>query len=77
LRLPLDSIHLSFGQRLRRLLWPFPHCTVITPVASPLPHIPHHRRFSGAVTQGDRVPRDSDGLPMWERVRRSFSHHIG
>lgn len=69
LTLRMDLVRLSRRQRISRFLWPFPRCS---PSPGPLPPIhstPRHKRFSRV--KGDRVPRDSDGLPIWHTVRAS------
>lgn len=69
LKLPLSLVRLSRRQHISRLLWPFPRCSPNPEPVPPICPVPHHKCFSGV--RGDRVPRDSDGLPIWHTTRAS------
>lgn len=67
LLLPLYLTRLSGKERLSRRLWPFPRCSKSLATHPLKVIIPRHQRFSRVI--GDRVPRDSDGLPIWDGLR--------
>lgn len=69
LKLCLSVVHLSWRQRISRFIWPFPCCSPRPAALPPVTFVPRHRRFSGV--RGDRVPRDSDGLPIWHTAPAS------
>ncbi|KAG2138543.1 hypothetical protein DEU56DRAFT_912408 [Suillus clintonianus] len=64
IKLPFSVIRLSILQRLRKLVFPFPRCPDPLP-NPPRPLLPIHHKPAGNV--GDCAPRDSDGLPIWNR----------
>ncbi|KAG1823014.1 hypothetical protein EV424DRAFT_1609121 [Suillus variegatus] len=68
IQLPSSIIRLSTSQHLRRMLCPLPRCS---PASKKAPHcLPPHPRFKGDKAIGDRVPRDSDDLPIWDKHRK-------
>lgn len=68
IKLPRSIVRLSTTQLLRNMLCPFPRLST-----SPQPTTPHpsaRPRFVGHKVIGDRVPRDSDDLPIWDSHRK-------
>ncbi|KAG1728680.1 hypothetical protein EDB19DRAFT_2027943 [Suillus lakei] len=65
IRLPLVIVRLSTWQHIRRIFFPFPR--IVIPLAPSIEQL-HKRakRLRELGRIGDRVPRDSDGLPIWE-----------
>ncbi|KAG1797339.1 uncharacterized protein HD556DRAFT_1306507 [Suillus plorans] len=65
IRLPLEIVHLSRWQQMQKFLYPFPRMT--TPPSPPTRQSKKQdlQSRSGGII-GDRVPRDSDGLPIWD-----------
>lgn len=69
IKLPLAIVRLSLLQRLQQILWPFPR-SYTAPSPGTL-GIRVRQLSVGAKAIGDRVPRDSDDLPIWDtRTRR-------
>ncbi|KAG2136460.1 hypothetical protein DEU56DRAFT_913036 [Suillus clintonianus] len=64
IKLPLTVVRLSLLQHLRQFIFPFPRSS--TPPSPINQYISAPKPLAGARAIGDRVPRDSDDLPIWD-----------
>ncbi|KAG1860872.1 hypothetical protein F4604DRAFT_1930187 [Suillus subluteus] len=65
--LPRSIVCFSILQHLQRFLWPFPRLySIPSPVTL---HAAALKQAPGSRALGDRVPRDSDDLPIWDTRR--------
>lgn len=74
-KLPLCVVCLSRAQRIRRALFLYPRSSS-SPPRSPLKDLRDNTSPQLARHIGDRVARDSDDLPIWDKRRQVTFDHV-